>query len=112
MFDEIHDLFIGGAEAVSSVNQQQNEVAALKGGVDFLHHFAVQAAIRFVHAGRIDKNNLASWALPFWLDVENSLDVHARGLRLFRNDGDFLADQRVEQRAFTGVGAADNRYKT
>ena len=80
--------------------------------MNFLHHFAVETAIRLVHAGRINENDLASGTLAFGLDVENALDVHARGLRLFRDDGDFLADQRIEQRAFTGVGTADDRYKT
>src|SRR6478752_4176613 len=112
MFDEIKDLFIGSTKTIRGVNQQQDEVARFKGCVNFLHHFAVEAAIRLVDAGRIDKNNLASGALPFWLDVENALDVHARGLRLFRDDGDFFADQRVEQRAFTGIGTADDRYET
>ena len=63
MLDQFKHLFIGGAEAVSGVNQQQDEIARFKSRVNFLHHFAVEPAIRLVYAGRINENDLASGAL-------------------------------------------------
>src|SRR6478735_12234108 len=111
-FYQLKHLLIGWAEAVSGVNQQQDEIARLQRGVNFLHHFAVETAIRLVHARRIDEDDLTSRALAFCLNVENALDVHARGLRLFRDDGDLFADERVEQSALTGVGSADDGNET
>ena len=55
-----------------------------------------------MNAGRIDQDDLRVFA------VQNSLDAIAGGLRLRRNDGDFAADQRVYERGFARVGAADD----
>ena len=53
--------------------------------------------------GRIDKNDLRVVA------IQDSLDTIARGLRLGRDDGDFLTDQRVYESGFARVWAANNR---
>ena len=39
-------------------------------------------------------------------------DAVARGLRLGRDNGHFLARERVQQRAFAGIGPAENGNKS
>jgi hypothetical protein len=58
----------------------------------FVHHLAAENVFRLVNAGRIDENDLRIVA------VDDSLDAVARGLRPRRNDRNFLADQRVDER--------------
>ena len=55
-----------------------------------------------MHAGRIDKNDLSFRA------GYNSLNAIAGGLRFGSDDGDFLADQAIDQRGFSGVRASNN----
>ncbi len=67
----------------------------------FVHHLAAEDVLGFVDAGRIDQDDLRVVA------IQDSLDAIAGGLRLRRNDGDFAADELVDERRFAGVGAAD-----
>ena len=45
-------------------------------------------------------------------DVDDPQDAIARSLRLASDDGQLLADQRVQQGRFAGVGTADDGDKT
>ena len=44
--------------------------------------------------------------------LHHARDAIARGLRLGRDNGDLLAGERVQQRAFAGVGPAENGDKS
>src|SRR5262249_14501112 len=104
-------LLVRGAKALAGVHQQQNEITAFQCRMNFLHHLAVQAAVRLVHARCVDEDNLSRGPSALRFHVADALDIHPRGLWLFRNDGNLLAHQRVEQRALAGVGAADYRHE-
>lgn len=41
-------------------------------------------------------------------DVDDAKNAVARGLGLGRNDGQFLADQRIQQRALARIGPPEN----
>ena len=63
-------------------------------------------------AGSVDEDDLASaFSLPF-RDVDNALDPAARGLRLGRNDREFLAHKRIEQRGLARIGPPENANET
>src|SRR5262249_43432487 len=85
--------------------------------------FAIEPAVRFVDAGRVNQDDLpgGTAALPplqantglagdpgLGLHVDHTLNPRARCLRLFRDNGDLFAYQSVQQRAFAGVGPADD----
>ncbi len=55
-----------------------------------------------VNARRVDEDDLRGFA------GENAQDAIARGLRLGRDDGNLLAQQRVQQRGLAHVRLADN----
>ena len=61
-----------------------------------------------MNARGVDENDLA--AQPAFLSghVDDPQDAVAGGLRLGADDGQFLADQRIEQRGFAGVGTAQD----
>src|SRR5438093_12142616 len=56
-----------------------------------------------MNARRIEKNNLAI------RPGHDSPDDASCGLRLIRNDGNFLADEMIEQCGFSGIWSSDNR---
>src|ERR1700690_3619466 len=78
-----------------------------------------------MHSGRVDQYDLSGFAallmrrlllrsallrrLRIIDDAENAV---AGSLRLWRNDGELLADQRIEQRALTRVGTAEDADET
>jgi hypothetical protein len=59
-----------------------------------------------VDARRIDQNDLRVFA------IEDALNAIAGGLRFRRDDGDFLADESIDERGFARVGAADDCDET
>ena len=61
-----------------------------------------------MNPGRVDQNNLPRFAPLLFRDINDSENTVARGLRLRRNDRQFLADQRVQQSALAGIGATEN----
>ena len=66
-----------------------------------------------VNAGRIDKDDLRCRMLALARrHLDHSGDAVAGGLRLGGDDGDFFAGEGVEQRAFAGVGPAENGDKS
>ena len=66
-----------------------------------------------VDAGRIDKNDLRGGMNPFARrNLDHSRDSVAGGLRLGADNGDFFTGKGVEQRAFAGVGPAQNGDKS
>ena len=103
-----------GGEAVGGVDDEEDGVAALEGVEDLLHHAAVELSLGAVDAGGVDQDDLRGEVAgdAFFLlargDFEDALDAGACGLRLVRDDGKLLAEQRVEQGGLAGVGAADD----
>ena len=91
----------GRMPAEASTIERKN-VDAFEGVLQFVHHLAAEGVFRLVDAGRVDENDLRVVA------IQDALNAIARGLRLGRNDGDFAADERIDERGFAGVGAADN----
>ena len=67
---------------------------------------------RLVYAGSVDKDELAGGMLGRALDVDDAGDAAARGLRLVGDDGEFFANQRVEQGGLARVGTADDGYES
>jgi hypothetical protein len=68
--------------------------------IDHPHIHPVQ---RPVNARRIDERNLSAWV------VLGPEDPRPRRLRLVGHDGDLLADDPVEERRLSRIGAANNR---
>lgn len=61
----------------------------------------------------VNKDDLRGGVMAFFSgDFKDARDAIARGLSLGRDNGYLLADERVEERAFAGVGAAENGYET
>jgi len=87
------------------VREEKKDVDAFESGGDFAHHLLVQDGIGFVQAGRIYEDDLAFGA------VDDALNAVAGGLRLGGDDGNFLADETVEERGLSGVGAANDGDK-
>src|SRR5262249_27460967 len=94
---------IADAETGGCVDDQRKNVDAFEGLLRFIHHLATEKAIGLVDSGRIDEDNLGVIA------IQNRLDAVARGLRFRRYDGNFAAYERIDERRFARIGAADNR---
>ncbi len=86
----------------NGIGHQEKNVNPFDRGVDFAEHLFVQRGLCFVNAGRIDENDLAIGAR------DDALDAIASGLRLRGDDGDFLADEPVQQSRFACVRAAND----
>src|SRR6266478_3756446 len=56
----------------------------------------------------VDEHDLPGFASFLLGDVDDAEDTVARRLWLRRNDGQFLADQRIQQRALSSIGTAEN----
>ena len=111
MLDQFKHLFIGGTKAIRGVNQQQDEIARLKRGVNFLHHFAVERLSGLCTPGVSMKTIWPPGRLPFGLTLRMPW-IFMRVVCGFSVTMAIFSPTSVEQRAFTGVGPADNRYKT
>ena len=98
----LHDLAGLVVIAAGGIDDEQDDIGidqALPGGAD---HGAVKAAARGEDARRVEQADLA---FPVGEDAE---DAGARGLRLGAGDGQFVAQQAVEQGGFARVGRADD----
>ena len=84
------------------VDHEEKEIDAFYGGGDFVHHLAAEGGVCVVETGRVDEDDLTFGA------CDDALDAVAGGLRLRGDDGDFLADEAIEERGFAGIGAADD----
>ena len=74
-----------------------------RGGGGAVHGAIERALLAEVQAGRVDEGDLHAGP------VEHAEDAMARGLRPRGDDGEFLADERIEQRRLADVGTADER---
>ena len=108
LLDDVEHELVAGTELRRRIHDQQQQIAAFQRVVHFLHHAPVQRVDGLVNSGSVHQNDLSGGALGLALDVDDSLNAIARGLRLARDDGEFFADQRVQQRGLARVGAADD----
>lgn len=90
---------------MGGVKDEEKDVDAFEGRGDFVHHLAPERGVSLVNSRRIDEDNLAAFL------GNDALHTVACGLRPMRDDGDFLANETVEQRGFPRVGAADDGDK-
>ena len=95
------------------IHQHQNHIARLERLVHFLQHAPVELRSGLVNARRIHKNDLRrGMNLLARSHFQHADDAVARGLRLGRDNGDLFAGERVQQRAFAGIGPAENCNKS
>src|SRR5262249_14251648 len=83
------------------VRHEQQNIDPFNGSCDFAHHLFVQRGFAFMQSWRIDEDDL-----PLFIR-HDSLDAVASRLRFRRDDGDFLADEAIEQGGFSGIRASD-----
>ncbi len=95
--DDFEDELVSGAELLRDIDDEQDEVAAFQRIVNLLHHALVELVLRLVYAGSVDEDDLPGGALGLALHVNDAGDAVARGLRFVGDDGEFFANQRVEQ---------------
>ena len=93
------------AEARRSVRNQHGQVALLERLAHKAHHLLIQPGERPVDARGVHQYHLGVGP------VHDSEDTVSRRLGHWSHNGHFGADQRVDQRALSGVGPADNRGK-
>ena len=95
--------------AAPGIDEHQHEVARLERLVNFLQHAAVEVRTWFMHAGRIDKDDLCGGMRAFVCGhFDDAGDAIPRGLRLGGDNGNLFASEGVEQRALAGIGPAQN----
>jgi hypothetical protein len=96
-----------------NIHQHQHQVPRLQRVVNLLQHSAIELRAGLVHPGRVYKHNLRRLLFSFARRrLKHAQNAIARGLRLGRDNGHFLAGQRIQQRAFPHVRATDNSYKS
>jgi hypothetical protein len=77
-----------------------------RGGGGAIHRPIEGALLAQVQSGRIDEGELNAGA------IQHTQHPMARGLRPRGDDGEFLADQRVQQRRLADVGPSDQSRET
>jgi len=107
MFDDGSDPLVFRANRARRVGDMDDHVNPLDGVTDFVVEIGDEATrLRLKNAWRIHKHNLAGRLR------DDAVVGVARGLRLRGDDGNFGADERIEQRGLAGVGAADEYGET
>src|SRR6185312_13087898 len=91
---------VAGTEIRGGVGNEREHIDAFERLRDFVHHLAIEDAVRLVNSGCIDEHNLCINS------IEDALNAIARGLRARRDDGDLTADERIYERRFARVGPA------
>ena len=99
-FDPFDGEAIAGAVVNGSVGDEAEDVDAFEGVLEFVHHHAAQDVFGLVDAGRVYQDDLSVFA------IQDALNAIAGGLGLGRDDGDFLADEGIDECGFARVGAA------
>ena len=90
-----------GAERHAGIEQDGEDIDAVESHFDFFHHLAAERGVGLVQAGRVDEYDLSVGA------VDDALDAIAGGLRMARDDGDFAADELIDERGLAAVGATE-----
>src|SRR5258706_791844 len=114
MLQHLYGEFIALIELSGCVHNEEDNVAAFESLPHFDHHLAAERAVGLVYARSIDQYDLRP-ALVSTLafgQVDDALDPIARGLRFGRDDREFFAHERIEQRGLAGVGTTEDAAKT
>ena len=98
--DLLNQLLLLRADVCDRLNQQNDGVDVGHGLIDDVDHIIAQLCARSMEARRVDKHQLCIAA------VDDGADAVARGLRLMRNNCDFLTHERVCKRGLANVRAA------
>ena len=112
MLQHLYGELIAPIQLARRIHDQEHEIAAFQSLPHFDHHLAAQRAVRLVHSGSIDQDNLCGVVAFALRQVDDALDSVACGLRFGRNDCEFFAHESIEQRGLAGVRAAENADKT
>ena len=114
MFQHLDRELIALIQLARCVHDQQDNVATFHSLAHLDHHLAAEGAVRLVYAGSIDQDDLrAALVFTFTLgNIDDALDPVACGLRLRRDDREFFAHKRIEQRGLARVRATENANKT
>src|SRR5258706_4190311 len=114
MLQHLYGEFIALIELAGCVHDQEDNVASFQSFTHLDHHLATKGTIRLAYARSIDQYDLRPAlvsALAFG-QVDDALDPIARGLRFGRDDREFFAHERIEQRGLAGVGTTEDADKT
>ena len=101
--DLLNQLLLLRADVCDRLNQQNDGVDVDDGLIDDVDHIIAQLCARPMEARRVDKHQLRIAA------VDDGADAVARGLRLMRNNCNFLTHERVCKRGLANVRAACDR---
>src|SRR5580658_2752923 len=113
-FRQVEDEAVISVPLLLGIDNHENQFATFERLAYLGHHLASERRTGAVNSGRVDENDLsglASFQLRLLLgriDIDDAKNAVARGLRLGRNDGQLLADQRIQQRALARIGAAED----
>src|SRR5580704_2289479 len=91
---------IPGPVVNGCIGDEAEDVYAFQGVLELVHHHAAKDVFSLVDAGSVYQDDLGVFA------IENALDAITGGLRFRGDDGDFLADQSIDECGFASVGAA------
>ncbi len=93
-------------QSTGSVDHYRQQIDAFQGLSDLFHHLPPKGGAGSMHSRRINQDDLRFRTIH---DSENAI---SRGLRLRRDNSDFLADQPVYKCGLPGVGPPKNGNKT
>jgi hypothetical protein len=99
-FDPFDGEAVAGAVVNGGLGDEAEDVYAFEGMLEFVHHHAAEDVFRLMDAGRVYQDDLSVFA------IQDALDAVAGGLGFGGDDGDFLADEGIDERGFARVGAA------
>src|SRR5664280_793993 len=97
------DELLAAAWVRVGVEQLEDQVDLRQSVAQRVHHLNVEPVQRPVHSGQVEENGLPA------LLGEDAGDTVPRRLRLGRDDRHLLTEQRIDERALAGVGAAEQR---
>ena len=97
---QVEEELLAAAPRHGRIHEVEDEVHLLERRANLLHHLRVEAVEGAVDPGKIEEDRLTV------LSGEQADDPVAGRLGLGRDDGDFLADEGVQQRALSGIGPA------
>ena len=90
-------------ERLAGVKENREKVDPVECQLDLLHHLATKGRFRAMKARSVDENQLRAGA------IHDALNPIAGGLGASRDNGDFAADELIDQRGFAGIGTAEKR---
>ena len=106
LLDQIEEERIGGVPLLLGIDDHQDQIASRHRLAHIRHHLAAERGVRAMHSGRVNQHNLPRIAAFLFGNIDDPEDAVARRLRLGRDDGELLPDQRIQQRALARVGPA------